>query len=238
MKVVVQLLGFEGEGSRKLCLTAVVDAGRQHANDGVRFPVNPHGMADQLWIGAEMRPQLVGQDHDMVLAVHSFFRQKVAAKKKGKPHHVVVPRRHLYPVDILRLVFAGNVERCAAKRIQVPERGTLPLPVGEVSRRDPVMVRLDLRPHDHQLFGMCIRQGSKQGSVVDSEDSRIGADAQGKGKEDRERKTRILPQHAHGVTDIAKNCLHGLASLSKLRLQLRAILRLLSSTLGQAGMFP
>ena len=112
--------------------------------------------------------------------------RKSAAQGEALSHHLEPAGGCQSSLDELGLVFGGDVELAAAPGIQVLKSGALPLPVGEVARRDRVVVGLDLRPDHDQLVRLRIGHGSEQRGVVDGEDSRIGADAEREGQQDGE----------------------------------------------------
>ncbi len=73
VEVVIDLVGFEDQWHGQLCVIAIVRTGRKHADDGIGLSVHGHGGADDVWIGAEFQPQLVGQDDDVVFPFLAFL---------------------------------------------------------------------------------------------------------------------------------------------------------------------
>jgi hypothetical protein len=83
---VVELLGLEDEGHGELFFTTIVDAGCKNADDGVRLAIDAHGRTYDFWIGAEMRPEFVGENDDVIFACDTFFGRKSRPRKKGRPN--------------------------------------------------------------------------------------------------------------------------------------------------------
>ena len=60
VKVVVDLLGLEDQRHGQLALAAIVEAGREDADDGVGLAVHAHGCADDFGIGSRAVPRVCG----------------------------------------------------------------------------------------------------------------------------------------------------------------------------------
>ena len=174
----VQLLGFEGQRCNQLLVQAVGHARPQHAHHRVRRSIDADGLADNVGVRAKPLPQLVHQDDFMFLAQCSFLGQKVAAKEKIHSQHLVHARRSELPLNILRLIFRGQVEAGSGERAQAGEDGVLILPVGKVAGGNAVAVALNFGPHHDQLVRLGIRHGRQQRSVDHGKDCRVGADSQ------------------------------------------------------------
>ena len=75
-------------------------------------------MADELAVGAEMRPEFMGENDDVILALDAFFGQEIAAKKERASEHVVEAGGDLPAVDVFRLVLAGDVEGAVGEGLE------------------------------------------------------------------------------------------------------------------------
>ena len=118
VEVVVDLFRLEDQGNGELPFPSIEDAGALHADDGVGIAIHAQGGADDLWIGAQLEPQLVGEDHDMFMAGLSFFGQEVAAQEQRLAQHLQHAVRGQARLDVLRLVFGGEVEAGAVKALR------------------------------------------------------------------------------------------------------------------------
>ena len=184
VEVVVDLLGFEDERHGELGLGSIVEARGEDAYHGVGLAVDAHGLADDFAIAAEVCPEFVGEDDDVIAALDAFFGQEVAAHKERTAKHFVEAGGDLSAVDVFGLILAGDVEGAAGEGVDVLEAGVFAFPVGEVSGGDAVVEGLDLRPYDDELVGLGVRHGGEESGVVHGEDGRVCADAESQGEQD------------------------------------------------------
>ena len=82
----IGLLGFEDAGHGELGVASIGGARGQDADHSVGLTVDAHGLADDFAITAEVCPEFVGEDDDVVLARDTFFGQEVAAEQEGWPN--------------------------------------------------------------------------------------------------------------------------------------------------------
>ncbi len=87
----------------------------------MRLAVDPHRLADDLRICAEVLPEPVSEDHDMCFARLPFFGKKIAAQEKGSAQHSVVAWRGFHAVEELGTVLGGKVEVVRAAEVQFLE---------------------------------------------------------------------------------------------------------------------
>ncbi len=106
-------------------------------NNRAGFAPNAHAYrrADNMRIAAKPFPELIGENHHMVLARSSFFRQKVAAETKRSSQHPREPGSNDPRLDVFGLVADRNVEGAVGPGVQILKRGVLALPLQKVSRR-------------------------------------------------------------------------------------------------------
>src|ERR1035437_5114370 len=148
VKVVIQLVGFKGQGHDEPLVLAVNDSGSQDANDRVRVSVDLDLLSDNVGIGAQALPHLVDKDYDPLFSHYSFFGKKVAAKLKPEALHLEHAGGGLLALDILGLVLGGQIEAAAGPRVQILKGLVLVLPIDEVLGGDAVVKALDFRPDD------------------------------------------------------------------------------------------
>src|SRR6185503_5069394 len=67
-------------------------------------------------------------------------------------------------------------------------------------------------PQRNEPFGILVGQWPKQHRVDDTEDRRVRADTQGQSDDRNEANARVLQQHAHAVTQILEESVHGFYS--------------------------
>src|SRR5580700_9620968 len=67
----------------------------------------------------QLHPQLVGQDHDMVLPLHALFGQKVPTEQQRLAQHLQEARRRRCRVHVFRLIFCCDVETLPRPRVQI-----------------------------------------------------------------------------------------------------------------------
>ena len=80
----IELLRRERERYHDADTGAVVFAGGKHADNRVWLAVQADLLSDDGWIRTESAlPELVSQDHDVVLACLAFIRQETPPQKKG-----------------------------------------------------------------------------------------------------------------------------------------------------------
>src|SRR5271156_6877401 len=89
------------------------------------------------------------------------------------------------------------------------------LPIEEVPGGDRVALPW-IRPHHDELIRVRKRQRRKQRRVNHGEDCRGGADPKRESRDDRNRQTGILAQHAHTIAKILEQIPHGPSSLRSL----------------------
>ena len=104
-------------------------------------------LASAVLVRSQTVPQFVGENHDMIPAGNSLFRQEVAAHHDREPHHVVIAGRRAVAVHLFGLVFSCQVEVAASNGAETLEGLILTLPVKEITRGHPISTAPDLRPH-------------------------------------------------------------------------------------------
>src|SRR5882672_9008110 len=89
-------------------------------------------------------------------------------------------------------------------------------PVNEVQVRDGIgSDRFVCLPQHYQLIGARVRQRAQQHAVDYTKDRRVGADANGQRSDSDQGEARLLHQHAGGIAQILKQCLHSLSFLTR-----------------------
>jgi hypothetical protein len=110
VEIMIDLFRLEDQGDRELGILAIEDACALHADDCIGLAIHAQGGTDNLGICAELHPQLMGEDDDVIAAGHGFFRQEEAPHQKRLAQHL----RHAvgFPnaIDELRLIPGGQVE--------------------------------------------------------------------------------------------------------------------------------
>ena len=144
----------------------------------------------------------------MFAASDALLGQKAAAVLERASEDAEEAGRGARALHVFRLFVGGDVECSSGPGVEIREDSGLPLPVGEVSRGDAIVVGLDLRPDHDDLLGMRVGQGGEQRRVIYGEDSRVGADAEGQSEQDRDGEAGILAQHAQGEAEILEQSLH------------------------------
>ena len=125
VEVVVDLFRLEDQGYGELRLLAIVNARALHADDDVGGSIQLQSSADDIWISAELDPQFVRKDNDVIAAGYALFRQKVAAHEEWLTYHLEHAVGRLIATDVLRIVFGGQVEVGAGPGAKILEDGVL-----------------------------------------------------------------------------------------------------------------
>src|SRR5829696_4097205 len=90
-------------------------AGRQNADDGVRFAVHANVFADEIAVSAEvLGPHSMTENHHVISSEFTFFRKKVASEQERQSFHREKSGRTPRSRNLLRPVIGCNVERSAA----------------------------------------------------------------------------------------------------------------------------
>ena len=202
VEVVIQLLGLEDEGDDQALIEAIWLAGGHDADDGVGRSINLDRLAEDLRIGAKSLPHFVDEDNDVFLAGHAFLGKKIAAIQKLDTHGAVEAGRGELTLDILRLIFGGEIEAAACPCIQVLKGLALVFPVDEVLGGDAIVKALNFGPDHDELIGLGIGHGSEQGGVHRGEDGGVGANAESQSEHRGEREDRGPAQLAQRVTEV------------------------------------
>ncbi len=100
---------------RRVELQRQAEAGRQHAGDGERAPVQPDGAADDATIGAELTPpEAIGQQHHRVRTGRIVFGSERASELRSDAEcrqHAVRDHAHRQPFRVALLRQRHAVER-------------------------------------------------------------------------------------------------------------------------------
>ena len=214
VEVVVHLLRLKDQRHGQLLLPVIPDPRLLHAYHGVRLSVQANRRSNDVLVRAQLHPQLVRQHRDVILPLHSFFRQEVPPQESRLADHLQHLRRLQPRLQIFRLILRRRVEARAGPRAQVREDRRLVLPVRVVACRNSVVEVLDLRPHHHQLVRVRIRQRRQQRRIVHREDRRVRADPQRQRQQHREGHARIPSQHPQTESKVPPQRLHPTSCLS------------------------
>ncbi len=177
--VMVDPLGHDSQRDEQVSFKAVGHPGSQHANDGIRFAVQPHLLADDAEVAAEtFLPQPMGHDDHVISTWLSFLGQKISPQQQRDSLQVEEARRGYPRLHRLGVASYGQTEGAFAPGDHILKDRVLAFPVQVIASGNGIVVAVDFRPHHDQLVGIWIRQGRKERGIDDAEDGSIGADSE------------------------------------------------------------
>src|SRR5215469_11493288 len=94
VKIVIDLVGFESERHHELRFQTIGLAGQIYPYYRIRLSIHPDLFADDVAIRAEVLPEPVREDDNVVLANLTFFGQEITPEEKSGSHHAVCAGRH------------------------------------------------------------------------------------------------------------------------------------------------
>src|SRR5262249_55088291 len=113
MKIVIHLLRLEHQRHRELCWQTILKPRLKHAHNGIGLPIELHRLANNLHVAAQLQPQLVRKDDDVILSLLTFFRKKTTAKKVRDALHSVEAHSYAVSGNELWLLLRCNIEGSA-----------------------------------------------------------------------------------------------------------------------------
>ena len=152
-KVVVHLFRLQHQGHFYAGRIPIEYARAQHADNRIRLAVHLHGVTHHMRVAAQVRPEPMREDYDVAFAFHGFLGEKVPPVQKGLTQHVEVAGANLYPENIFRLIFGGDIEVGVGKGYELLKTGILALPVDEVSSRNAILQALNVAQNMTSCFG-------------------------------------------------------------------------------------
>ena len=175
------------------------EVGRHHPDDGRRFVVDRHGLADDAGIAAEAALPVAVAQHQLAggVALAQRAAELRGAAEQGEESRLDKRGDDHFgrAVDDQRGV--GDERKVTLER---GDAGALLAEIAKVGRRDRVLGLLLLgvvAPHHHQLSRLGVGQRLQQDALHHGEDGAVGADAQrqrGHGEPGVERRLQGLPE--------------------------------------------
>ena len=195
------------------------------ANDLVRLAIDPHGPADDTWIGGEPLTPKAIRDHDGVREAGRrpcLVRKQRAAELRAHAEKIEEVTGDIRGLENLRRAFAGE-RRVSPVHVQrdVAERAHLILPIERVGGRDqllmPTLLGIFLPEHNEPLrLGEWKRLENHR--VHRRENGRVRADAERESEDGSGREHRRASQRAQRITSIGGELLEPAAAHVAMRL--------------------
>ena len=191
-------------------LETELEVRREHADHGVRLPVQGQRPPEDAGVAAEAAlPEPVRQDDDPA-ARTVLFRQERPAVRGPDPERLEETLGDQRRVEHLGLAVPGEIERVRLDRRHLLEAGRLLAPVQEVGRRrfgrHVAVVRIGL-PQRHEAVGFRKRRRLEQHRVDHREDRRGRADRQRQGEDRGRREPRLPAQEPDAETGVLEEVL-------------------------------
>ena len=189
------------------------EIGAQDAGHGEGRAADQDGPSEDVGVAAkEALPTFVAEDGDIGAAGNVLGRSEEAAEKRlGAEQREEIGRGS---EDAARSGRSRPV-RVAVAAVRDRDRFegvVLRHDVGVLAGRGPVPRDAQAgraEPQFNEAIGLRIGQRLEEKSIDDTENSRVGPDADGEGKHDYEGKARSFPHGAESVTNVGKQRTHG-----------------------------
>ena len=163
---------------------------------------------DDAGIAAEdALPEAVAQDYDLRPARHVVLRQEQPTVQRPRAEQMKQARRGAQRLHALRPIASQQRAAAPLRDRHLLKRPVLVPDVDVLPRRWPVLGNVDPRrpqPEHRKPIGIGIRQRLQQQCTDDTEDRRVGADADRERRDDDDGGGRTAAHHPEGVLQILK----------------------------------
>jgi hypothetical protein len=187
----------------------MVEARRQHADDGVVVVVDAHGAADRGAVAPEAAlPESVADEADGRDARRFVGWRERSTDERLDAEHGKEAARHAPHLDALRLVDAGDVARHRLVAGDIGERSGVRAKIEELGERHRHLAVAEVRRDRDEPRRGVVPEWLEQDAVDDAEHRRVDGDAERQRQHGHDGEARAADQPADRDSGLVQTCAH------------------------------